>query len=175
MRFKLPPRKKPEPLLHDVIRLVSPKGEGPLWLSPGDDVFPLESLGPVPPPLSAAYSNTLCIYDITSCIQYNSNSKREHTEAGDRFESLAHVIQYSIFPDQWTQAGGNSELLPWKTKNNIRMVVVAPYETQFAIQALFTTEAKLTADATRHSRAPNVQSNQVGNRSTVWHSQLKRP
>lgn len=120
-------------------------------------------------------ANTLCIYDITSYIQYSSNSKRELTEAGDRFESLAHVIQSSISPDQWILAGGNSELLPWKTQNNIRMVVAAPYETQFAIQALFATEAKLTADATRHSRASNVQSNHVGKRSTVRHSQLKRP
>ncbi len=38
-------------------RLVSPKGEGPLWLTPGDYVFTLESLGPVPPPLPAAYTN----------------------------------------------------------------------------------------------------------------------
>lgn len=38
-------------------RLVSPKGEGPLWLSPGDYVFTLQSLGPVPPPLSAAYAS----------------------------------------------------------------------------------------------------------------------
>ena len=120
-------------------------------------------------------ANSLCIYDITSYIQYTSNSKRELIEAGDRFESLAHVIQSSISPDQWTLAGGNSQLLPWKTQNNIRMVVAAPYETQFAIQALFATEAKLTADATRHSRAPNVQSNQEGKRSTVRHSQLKRP
>ena len=120
-------------------------------------------------------TNTLCIYDITSYIQYTSNSKREQTEAGDRFESLAHVIESSISPDQWVVAGGNSQLLPWKTQNNIRMVVAAPYETQFAIQALFATEAKLPADATRHSRSPNVQSNQVGKRSTVRHSQLKRP
>jgi hypothetical protein len=40
-------------------RLVSPKGEGPLWLSPGDYVFTLESLGPVPPPLSPAYASAL--------------------------------------------------------------------------------------------------------------------
>ncbi len=119
-------------------------------------------------------ANTLCIYDITSYIQYSGNSKREYTEAGARFESLSHVIQSSISPDQWTQAGGNSELLAWKTQNSIRMVVVAPYETQFAIQALFATEAKLTADATRHSRAPNVQSNQVAKSSTVRHSRLKR-
>lgn len=38
-------------------RLVLPKGEGPFWLSPGDYVFTLESLGPVPPPLSPAYTN----------------------------------------------------------------------------------------------------------------------
>ena len=38
-------------------RLVLPKGDGPLWLVPGDYVFTLESLGPVPPPMSAAYAN----------------------------------------------------------------------------------------------------------------------
>lgn len=38
-------------------RLVLPKGEGPLWLSPGDYVFTLESLGPAPPPLLPAYSS----------------------------------------------------------------------------------------------------------------------
>ncbi len=120
-------------------------------------------------------ANTLCIYDVTSYIQYNSNSKAEYAEAGARFQSLSHVIQSSISPDQWAIAGGNSQLLPWKTQNNIRMVVTAPYETQFAIQALFATEAKLLANATRHARAPNVQLNQVGKRSTVRHSQLKRP
>ena len=38
-------------------RLVEPKGEGSLWLEPGEYVFTLESLGPVRPPLSPAYTN----------------------------------------------------------------------------------------------------------------------
>ena len=38
-------------------RLVDPKGEGSLWLAPGEYVFTLESLGPVRPPLSPAYMN----------------------------------------------------------------------------------------------------------------------
>ena len=38
-------------------QLVEPKGVSPLWLAPGEYVFTLESLGPVPPPLSPAYMN----------------------------------------------------------------------------------------------------------------------
>ncbi len=38
-------------------QLMEPKGGSPLWLAPGEYVFTLESLGPVPPPLSPAYMN----------------------------------------------------------------------------------------------------------------------
>lgn len=38
-------------------RLFLPKGDGALWLTPGEYTFTLESLGPVPPPLPVAYRN----------------------------------------------------------------------------------------------------------------------
>lgn len=120
-------------------------------------------------------ANTLCIDEVTSYIQYSDTSKREQTEAGARFQSLSNVIQSSISPDHWMQAGGNSELIAWKTQNRIRMVVVAPYETQFAIQSLFATEAKLTAAEPISSTASSERASKVANRTTVRHSRLKRP
>jgi len=38
-------------------QLVLPKGEGPLWLSPGEYAFTLESLGPDSPRMLPAYAN----------------------------------------------------------------------------------------------------------------------
>ena len=38
-------------------QLMQPKGEGPLWLEPGDYAFTLESLGPASPPMSPTYTN----------------------------------------------------------------------------------------------------------------------
>ncbi len=38
-------------------QLVRPRGEGPLWLLPGEYTFTLESLGPATPRISPAYAN----------------------------------------------------------------------------------------------------------------------
>ncbi len=38
-------------------QLVKPKGEGPLWLLPGEYAFTLESIGPETPRMPPAYGN----------------------------------------------------------------------------------------------------------------------
>ena len=89
-------------------------------------------------------STVLCMYDVSSIVSGHTSSLSSKEEIGSRYRAITTLIESTIEADQWQSAGGTSTIQAWRVDGKYLMAVLAPYETQFAIQDLFAAKDRLT-------------------------------
>lgn len=89
-------------------------------------------------------STVLCMYDVSSIVSGHTSLLSSKEEISSRYRAIINLIESTIQADQWQSAGGTSNIQAWRVDGKHLMAVLAPYETQFAIQDLFAAKDRLT-------------------------------
>ena len=109
-------------------------------------------------------ANVIRLYNVTELV---SSSKGKY-DVG----SLIHIIEQSITPDAWQNAGGTSNMIDWRNPNEAVLVVSAPVETHEAICHLFTSHGELRKRSNSNTIIGRLRSSQVRS-STIRRSSLR--
>ncbi len=109
-------------------------------------------------------ANVIRLYDVTEFV---SSSKGKYD-----FSSLFQIIEQSITPDAWQNAGGSSSIIEWENPNSAFLVVTAPDETHEAICHLFLSHRELLKRVNSNTTVGPLRSAQVRS-STIRRSSLR--
>jgi len=111
-------------------------------------------------------ANVIRLYDVTEFAGV--------TQGKFDFGSLIQIIEQSITPDGWQNAGGSSTLMEWRNPKSAFMVVTAPNETHEAIRDLFMSHRELLERSHTNAKVGHLRSSQVWSRAnTIRHSSLR--
>ncbi len=109
-------------------------------------------------------ANVIRLYDVTEFV---SSSKGKYD-----FGSLIQIIEQSITPDAWLNAGGTSNMIEWRNPNAAVLVVTAPDEAHEAICHLFLSQRELLKRSDSNTTLGRLRSSQVRS-STIRRSSLR--
>ncbi len=109
-------------------------------------------------------ANVIRLYDVTEFV---SSSKGKYD-----FGSLIQIIEQSITPDAWQNAGGTSNMIEWRNPNAAVLVVTAPDEAHEAICDLFLSQRALLKRSDSNTTLGRLRSSQVRS-STIRRSSLR--
>ena len=111
-------------------------------------------------------ANVIRLYDVTEFV---SSFKGKYD-----FGSLIQIIEQSITPDAWQNAGGTSNMIEWRDPNAAVLVITAPDETHEAICHLFLSHRELVKRSNQNTTVGRLRSSQV-RPSTIRRSSLRTP
>ena len=98
-------------------------------------------------------ANVVRLYDVTELVGV--------TQCTSDFMSVTHIIEQSITPDDWQNAGGSSTMMEWRNTKSTVMVVTAPPETHEAIRDLFVSHRELLERSHTKATVGHLKSSQV--------------
>ncbi len=98
-------------------------------------------------------ANVIRLYDVTELV---SSAKGKYA-----FQSLFQVIEQSITPDAWLNAGGTSNMIEWRNPKSAFLVVAAPDETHEAICHLFLSHRELLNRSKQNTTVGHPRASQV--------------
>ena len=122
-------------------------------------------------------ANLLCLYDVTPVVpNVEITPKQELFYGNPNTHSLWEMIERSIFPDQWQNAGGTSSISSRRVSGKSLLAINAPFTTQVEIQRFFVSQDLLLR--TSRIRVPNRSTvkpvSMVQSQRTVRRSALRR-
>ena len=152
-----------EPITVPVVPGISIRNQLKWILAPLQLTY-VESPGYVTITSKKMSANVIRLYDVTELV---SSSKGKYD-----FWSLIQIIEQSITPDAWQNAGGTSNMIDWRDPNAAILVVSAPVETHEAIYHLFMSHRELLKRSNSNTTFGRLRSSQVRS-STVRRSSLR--
>lgn len=121
--------------------------------------------------------NVLCLYDVTPVVpNVEITPKQELYYGNPNTHSLSLMIEQSIAPDQWQNAGGTSSISSRRIGGRSLLAINAPFTTQVEVQRFFASQDLLLRTSRisvlNHSSVKGVS--MVQSQRTVRRSALRR-
>ena len=121
--------------------------------------------------------NVLCLYDVSPVVpNVEITPKQELYYGNPNTLSLSEMIERSIVPDQWQNAGGTSSISSRRVSGKNLLAINAPFTTQVEVQQFFTSQDLLLRtsriNVSNHSSVKQISTAQ--SKRTVRRSALRR-
>ena len=152
-----------EPIKVPIVPGISIRNQLKWLLSPLQLTY-LESPGYLTITSKKMSANVVRLYDVTEFVSA--------TKGNYNFESLFRVIEESIVPDNWVNAGGTSNMIEWRNPQSAFLVVTAPDETHDAICDLFESHRELIRRSIATAKFGRPSTSQIRS-STIRRSSLR--
>ena len=152
-----------EPLTVPVVPGITIRNQLKWLLSPLQLTY-LESPGYLTITSKKMSANVVRLYDVTEFVSV--------TKGNYNFEALFRVIEESIVPDNWVNAGGTSNMIEWRNPQSAFLVVTAPDETHEAICDLFESHRELIRRSIATAKFGRPSISQIRS-STIRRSSLR--
>ena len=152
-----------EPITIPVVPGISIRNQLKWILAPLQLTY-LESPGYLTITSKKMSANVVRLYDVTEFVSV--------TKGNYNFSALIRVIEESIVPDNWMNAGGTSNMMEWRNPQSAFLVVTAPDETHEAIRDLFESHRELIKRSIATARVSRTSTSQIRS-STIRRSSLR--
>ncbi len=152
-----------EPITIPVVPGISIRNQLKWILSPLQLTY-LESPGYLTITSKKMSANVVRLYDVTEFVSV--------TKGNFNFSALIRVIEESIVPDNWMNAGGTSNMIEWRNPQSAFLVVTAPDETHEAIRDLFESHRELINRSIATARVGRPSTSPIRS-STIRRSSLR--